>query len=403
MIARLLLLLGSLLCGLLLLEGGLRLALLGSLDNPRPSSGLTQAHPTRGWALVPGAQGLRSDIDYRVDVRINSQGLRDVEHTPTATPGVRRIVVLGDSFMEAYQVELEESLPRRLEAQLGSERVEVINLGVGGYGTAQESLALDEQGLRFAPDVVVLAFYADNDVHNNSQVLEGALWGEHLKAFGRPYAVQRGDTLSFSEPPLAAASAWIDEMRRQDAARAVSDQLLFVDLGRSLLGRVAHWLGDEVFPYDPNLVLGVYATRFDPSSSPAPWTETEYRNAWERAWATTQAIILRIARVAEQSGARFVLMSIPSKFQADAVYRDRVSLQFPRMKLDPTLPNERLQRFARANDLWLLDLGPAMAAHHEAGEAPLYYGFRDRHWNAAGHDFAARELAAFLTQHDLLR
>jgi len=403
LIARGLLLLGSLLLGLLLLEGGLRLVLLGSLDNPRPSSGLTQAHATRGWVLVPGAQGLRSDIDYRVDVRISSQGLRDVDHAPTAVPGVRRIVVLGDSFIEAYQVELEQSLSRRLETALADRRVEVINLGVGGYGTAQESLALDEQGLGFAPDVVVLAFYADNDVRNNSQPLESALWGEHLKAFGRPYAVQNGEDLSFSQPPFAAASAWVDEMRRQDAARPFSDQLLFVDLGRSLLGRIAHWLGDEVFPYDPNLVLGVYATRFDPNSSPAPWTEAEYRLAWDHAWEITQAIILRTQRVAEQSGAQFVLMSIPSKFQADPLYRDRVSRQFPGMKLDPTLPNERLQTFARMNDVWMLDLGPAMAAHHEAGEAPLYYEFRDRHWNAAGHEFAARELAAFLTQHDLLR
>lgn len=403
MIARVLLLLASLCIGLALLEGGLRLALLGSLRNPPPSSGLIQAHPTRGWALVPNAEGLRSDVDYRVRVRINSQGLRDVEHDTEAAPGVRRIVVLGDSFMDAYQVELESSLPRRLEELLSEERVEVVNLGVGGYGTTQESLALEEVGLHFEPDLVVLAFYAGNDVRNNSQLLETALWqGQHLKAFGRPFAHLQGEELSVSVPSFAAARGWISRMREQQRNRGLREGLLSVDLGRSLLGRIAHWLGSEVFAYDPNLVLGVYAQRFDPTSSAQPMTLAEYRHAWEEAWQITQAVILRTRRIAEEHGARFVLLSIPSKFQTDPGYRERVSREFPEMKLDPELPSRRLRRFSEVNGVLLLDLREDLAQKQQAGHPPLYHGFRDRHWNAAGHDFAARRLAAFLREQEIL-
>lgn len=73
-------------------------------------------------------------------VSINSKGLRDVEHNCEKEEGIFRIVVLGDSFMEAYQVPLEQSFPRLLEKNLNkrsSKKVEVINLGVGGHGTAR--------------------------------------------------------------------------------------------------------------------------------------------------------------------------------------------------------------------------------------------------------------------------
>lgn len=403
LIARLLLLAISLCLGAALLEAGLRLALMGSLDNPAPSSGLTQAHPTRGWVLVPGASGLRSDVDYRVHVQISSQGLRDVEHALEAEPGVFRTLVLGDSFMEAYQVELEESLPRQLERELSAERVEVINLGVGGYGTTQESLALEEDGLRFHPDLVVLAFFAENDVRNNSQLLENRLWqGANIKAFGRPFARLSGEQLSVSSPSFGRARAWIDAMREQDRQRSFWDGLLAVDLASSLLQRLAHFAGEEVHGYDPNLVLGVHALRFDPSSSADPMSEEEYRRAWEEAWDVTEAVILRTRRVAEQAGARFVLLSIPSKFQADTAYRERVVRFYPRMEFDPQLVSRRLQSFAAQHGVDLLDLHAAFAQRSADGQPPLYHSFRDRHWNAEGHRFAAAELARFLRARGLL-
>ena len=73
-------------------------------------------------------------------VTYNSEGWRDVEHNFENRLGAVRVLVLGDSFMEAYSVELYDAFPRRIE-QFASEKgfdIEVINLGVGGYGTLQE-------------------------------------------------------------------------------------------------------------------------------------------------------------------------------------------------------------------------------------------------------------------------
>lgn len=403
LIARAALLLASAVLALALLEGGLRLALLGSLANPQPASGLTHAHPTRGWALTPNATGVRSDIDYRVEVRISSQGLRDVEHSIAADPNVFRVVVLGDSFMEAYQVELRESLPRRLEDELAPERVEVINLGVGGYGTLQESLALDEQGLRFDPDLVVLAFYAGNDLRNNSELLETRLWQDgNIKSFGRPYARLRGKDLLQKPPDFATAQAWIEAMRQRDHDLRLHDRLLAPALVSALLQRLAHRIGAVGHAYDPNLVLGAYATRFDPDATAPPLSADEYRAAWEEAWQITQALILRTRATAERHGARFVLLSVPSKFQVDPRYRERVTSEFPRMRFDPELPSRRLRGFADEQGIELLDLQGALVRQSGAGHPPLYHAFRDRHWNAEGHRVAASELARFLRQRRLV-
>ena len=79
---------------------------------------------------------------YGHDVSFNSAGMRDREHAVGKEAGVFRILVLGDSFMEAFQVPFEASLPSLLEQALGQrtgKRVEVVNAGVSGWGRTTSS------------------------------------------------------------------------------------------------------------------------------------------------------------------------------------------------------------------------------------------------------------------------
>ena len=62
----------------------------------------------------------------------------------------------------------------------------MINLGVGGFGTLQELLVLEQEGLRFDPDLVILAFYFGNDVANNSKFFQLLKYRrDHLKVASR--------------------------------------------------------------------------------------------------------------------------------------------------------------------------------------------------------------------------
>src|SRR5579864_354347 len=92
-----------------------------------------------GYVLRPGAAGW-SVKDHENYEQISSQGLRDRYHTLQRPADTIRIAVVGDSFSEAKQVDLEKAywsvMERELNARLkdGPRRVEVVNFGHAGYG-----------------------------------------------------------------------------------------------------------------------------------------------------------------------------------------------------------------------------------------------------------------------------
>jgi hypothetical protein len=196
---------------LLLLEVGLRLFYYKSLNIVSKPFGVRIPHPTRGWTLASWKKFIIQTLDYTTKIQINSKGLNDIEHQYQPLPGIFRIVVLGDSMMEALQVDLHDSLPRLLEKKLKQRRVEVINFGVGGYGTTQEYLYLKEEALKYKPNLVLMEIFPLNDIMNNSWALEKELMKqEGLRTFGRPFARICGDgELRFKMPDLEKINEWL--------------------------------------------------------------------------------------------------------------------------------------------------------------------------------------------------
>src|SRR5438874_1371459 len=82
--------------------------------------------------------------------------------------GTLRVLSLGDSHTQGYEVRQEATFSAVLERYLRSHgvRAEVLNAGVSGYSTAEELAFLENEGYRYQPDVVVVAFYA-NDFEDN--------------------------------------------------------------------------------------------------------------------------------------------------------------------------------------------------------------------------------------------
>src|SRR5436190_23049047 len=99
--------------------------------------------PLTGSKLAPGMEGWQRD-EGRAYVKVNSQGLRDREHSLAKPAGTYRIAVLGDSYTEAMPVELDQALwallPKELEASgfACGRKVDAVNFGVSGYGTGHE-------------------------------------------------------------------------------------------------------------------------------------------------------------------------------------------------------------------------------------------------------------------------
>ena len=112
--------------------------------------------------------------EYVIELRTNSLGIRDDrEFALASNPATARIVMLGDSFAIGYGVNYEDSVPAFLEARLADalkRPVEVINLGVSGYGTSEEMIMLDARGWQYEPDIVLVYWHAgdpDDNIRSN--------------------------------------------------------------------------------------------------------------------------------------------------------------------------------------------------------------------------------------------
>jgi hypothetical protein len=99
----------------------------------------------------------------------NNQGWNDRQREPSRD--TRKILVLGDSIVEAFQVSQSNSFPNLLEKWLNERFVEqefeVIPMGKAGYGTGQELLVYEHFGRQFNPEVIVLIVTISNDFADN--------------------------------------------------------------------------------------------------------------------------------------------------------------------------------------------------------------------------------------------
>jgi hypothetical protein len=92
-------------------------------------------------------------------VRTNRLGFRGPDATPVPAPGIRRVLVLGDSVVFGHGVREEETfgavLARRLNKD-GPGPWEVLNAGLPAYDTPAEARLLATVGLALAPALVVV-------------------------------------------------------------------------------------------------------------------------------------------------------------------------------------------------------------------------------------------------------
>ncbi|HYJ47212.1 MAG TPA: SGNH/GDSL hydrolase family protein, partial [Pyrinomonadaceae bacterium] len=194
----------------------------------------------RGNALRPNAEGW-----YRKEgttyVLINSQGLRDREHTKEKPPNTVRIAVLGDSYAEALQVPMENAfwavMEKKLEGcpEFAGKSVEVINFGVSGYGTAQELITLQKQVWDYSPDIVLLAVTTNNDITDNSRALK--------RTDEIPYFIYQDDQLTLDNSfQKTSAFRWRQSFL-SGIGRWMTDHLrvvqAFIEIQRAVKTRIA--------------------------------------------------------------------------------------------------------------------------------------------------------------------
>tara|TARA_Y100000768_G_scaffold98216_1_gene71640 strand:- start:2572 stop:3627 length:1056 start_codon:yes stop_codon:yes gene_type:complete len=108
--------------------------------------------------------------DQRNIVHLNNFGFHDKNREKT-NDDKKRIVFIGDSFVEGAQVSVDSLFSTRIEKYFNSSNdssFEIINCGVGGVGTAWQYVLWDEyirDNLSY--DHIILFFLPDNDLRDN--------------------------------------------------------------------------------------------------------------------------------------------------------------------------------------------------------------------------------------------
>lgn len=131
--------------------------------------------PTGAGDLLPSRNFVdmgKPTMPFRVTS--NRLGTRnDREYSTKKPPGAFRILALGDSFTFGVHVNNQDTWPQRLEHFLHNEdqlQAEVFNMGSVGFTIEDEYLLLKEKGIHYDPDLVIVAFYA-NDLEDFSPAM----------------------------------------------------------------------------------------------------------------------------------------------------------------------------------------------------------------------------------------
>lgn len=338
----------SLLISAVLLEVGYRFA--RSLLDPEPivPPEVGEFSTVLGWALRPGASASSSRTGRPITYRINSLGLRDDETHHAKPPGTYRIVLLGDSRTFGYGVPIEQHFSRLLEAYF--ERLEVINMGVSGFGVDQELLFLREEGFRYQPDLV-MAYVAHFGDHRH---MSAKRWGQP-----KPRFLLQGGELVLTNSPVPTAYEGMDLPHRIDWF-LTHHSPIYRDLAHSLV-----------------LVLkrGAGAPQPGPDQTQADEEAARDPEFMERLHEVAAAILQQMDRESAAHRARFVLVTQVGRLYADC----------PRLGLTCLDVSEPLSNA-------LFELSDGLQHVNESGNGVLAWEIAeflrqgglvpDRHWKA---------------------
>lgn len=298
-------------------------------------------------------------------ITINSAGMRDREHSLEKADGTFRILVLGDSFMEAYQVAFEDAFSSLIERGLNERapdrvEIEVINAGVSGWGTDDQLRYLTRYGLEYEPDFVLVAMTLHNDVSDN------------LRQYWR--TIRDGQLVDRNRPPLP----WLEYKVLQFKA-FLSVRFQVVQLWRQVRrGAESNQTNDELNAH----VLDLFR-------EPGP-ERIQY------GYQLTELLLEEMASVTRENGIPMALVLLPIEYQlSDESFASTIVSAVGADSVSSEKPQDVVKAVAATLDVQVIDLLPAFRARAAQQVEPMYIA-GDGHWNESGHVLAADVVIAEL-------
>jgi len=298
--------------------------------------------------------GWKHTSEFSTYVRVNSHGLRGPEIPYEKPPGTFRVLVVGDSFTFGAQVNEEQTFVDRLAGYLQSHlseggqdtiRIQTLNGGVDGWSTVNELAWLKVEGVRYAPDLVVLMFYTGNDPGEN---------------FDRLKAVKRAT--GTVEPDQPDVLRDVRQMLAQHSA-------LYAMIESGVIAKLQS-------PPDPGDVM-------DPAELRKRRSIDADRK--DRGWEISGNLLGQMRATCAERGIGFVVVGIPTLEHVQ----------------NPDRPPTPIGAIGLGAGAPILDLSEPFRVAAASSPVDLYFP-KDRHWTAVGHDLAADVVASELIDRGLV-
>lgn len=340
----------------------------------------TIPHPVRGWEYKANVSGWWTS-EGKAYLEFNSHGIRGPEITKAKPENTLRIAVLGDSFTSAVQVSYRQTFVAVMQKELQkcidlkNKKVEVINFGVDGYGTAQQLLTLREKVWDFQPDIVLLAFFIGNDITDNSRKLEN----NHY----RPFFIYKNGKL---ELDLSFRKLTISQANRYMITKVDKLPIWLVNNVR-ILQIIKKVETDQKKRNSARHFEKLQANNFREPQNPV----------WQEAWKITDELIGIMAKEVQEKGAEFQVATVmtPMQIHSNKEWREGY------MKImdiqDWLYPTKRLQNLGKIHNFYVIDLVKPFDDYVQKNPV-CFHGFKNTamctgHWNATGHKLAGEIIA----------
>jgi hypothetical protein len=128
---------------------------------------LAQFDPELGWSYVPNRSAIQTfgTDPHKIAIHFSSIGSRVRSPAKTLTPSAPSLMLVGCSITMGQGLLYEETVAGILEDTPGFP-LQIVNLGVQGYGTDQSLLLLKRHFATFNTKVVVYGFFYDHLMRN---------------------------------------------------------------------------------------------------------------------------------------------------------------------------------------------------------------------------------------------
>lgn len=337
----------------------------------------TSPDPILGYTFKPGQEyWSKNENNHPVSGNINKFGWRDKEWTLEKPKNTYRIAVLGDSFVEALQVESEFTFLKLTEESLKKKfnyNMELMNFGRSGYTQTEEFIILKTKVIQFSPDMVILFFFPGNDISDISKKTTSNL----IRPF---YSIsENGEFIldnSFINTKEYKIRKFIDIFKHNSAIISLfSERYNLYRINKSIRLEIKSNLG-RINKDDKNIhgYLSLLTNHPD----------EEYVNNYR----VNKALIKAMAKWCGDIDIKFMLVCCD-------IYINRENIKYL-TNIDPTFNpkyfENDMMKFARSLNIEYLGLQSIFMQAYEKETIKYHWN----HWNYAGHKLVADALEKIL-------